>query len=433
MKYKILIQIADFLSKFKKIKSIRRVRDCAVCITFDYDYSLIFDLDRSNSAIYKADIFHAKEYRAPFDIMLKKRFNLANIDKIEVLPSNRILKISATLNGSYKSIKSFLYMEFTGRFTNIIITDENNVILEALRHFTNSVSSIKVGQILRKLEPFDIKEGEVDIITDFSEFFDREFQRLKAGQIDALKSAKLANLDKKIEVLKSNLESLACKDELENKSKNLFFNANFIIANLYKLTEYDRQISLDNGSILSFTKAPKIAANDWFKEAKKLKQRAGGIEIQRQNILDKIAFLYKLKNALKYANSIEEINAIVPKKSSAGKKNLKNIDLVENFYMGDFKISLGKNEKGNALLLKESKKNDFWFHLQARPSAHVLVSTNKQTLSDEVIRFAAKVCVSFSVDFGGDYLVDYTKRMNVKIINGAFVNYVNYSTIKVKI
>ena len=44
---------------------------------------------------------------------------------------------------------------------------------------------------------------------------------------------------------------------------------------------------------------------------------------------------------------------------------------------------------------------------------------------------AAKICVNFSVKESGKYLVDYTKRRNVKINEGAVVNYGNFKTISV--
>ena len=82
-------------------------------------------------------------------------------------------------------------------------------------------------------------------------------------------------------------------------------------------------------------------------------------------------------------------------------------------------------------MLKNSAKDDFWFHIKDLPSAHVIVKTNKQNLSDEIIKFAAKICVNFSVKEAGNYLVDFTKRLNVSPVNGSFVNYVNFKTISV--
>ncbi|TWO18167.1 DUF814 domain-containing protein [Campylobacter hyointestinalis] len=437
MKYKILTQISEFLTKFKKITNIKRVDDLALQITFDGDYSLIFDLNKSSSSIYKTDEKIAvKEYKAPFDITLKKRLNSAKIDSIETLKNNRILKIQASLSGSYKKVNSVLYLEFTGRFTNIILTDENGIILEALRHMQNDKRVIKPGKKLIMLEPFDIKESGCEQITDFDKYFQNEFLKLKTKRLENLKSAKLANLDKKISNLKANLDKLESKEILEAKSKELNKNASLIISNLYLLQGFQRELNLideDGNNInLKLNDTPKNSANAMFKESKKLKQKAASIEIERSNLNEKIDFLLKLKNAINLANTSSELLIISPKKSLS-KNSAKFSDIVRDFYVGEFKISVGKNEKGNAFLLKNAKKDDFWFHLKDAKSAHVILKTNKQNLSEDIINFAAKLCINFSTNERGSYSVDYTKRQNVKVVNEAFVNYVNYKTVVIKI
>ena len=92
---------------------------------------------------------------------------------------------------------------------------------------------------------------------------------------------------------------------------------------------------------------------------------------------------------------------------------------------------VGKNEKGNTALLQSAKKSDMWLHVKDMPSSHVIVRTDKLSVPEHVLMFAAKLCVAFSNIQPGAYLVDYTPRRNVKMIQGAFVNYVNYNTLKV--
>lgn len=436
MKYKILTQISEFLSKFRKISSIKRVGDLMIAIRFDGDYELIFDLNKSNSAIYKSNQIQIKEYKAPFDILLKKRFNSAKILNIKTLKNNRILAINVSFTGSYKELISTLYLEFTGRFTNAIICDENSIILEALHHFENSNRSIKVGRVLTPLGEFEIKEKPCEIIKDFDKYFQDEFAKISLKNLEQIKANKIANIDKKIEILNSNLNILQTSDELENMAKELSQKANLIIANLHNLNDYDRDLKLIDysGNIIQIAidSSPKIAANEMFKTSKKLRQKAANIEIQKENLITKLEFLNSLKNAINASNDANEIEILSPKKQ-AQKSETKFNDLVENFYINGYKISLGKSQKGNEFLLKNAKKDDFWFHLKDRASTHVIVKSNKLNLSEEITLFAAKLCVQFSTKSSGSYEVDYTKRQNVKIQNGAFVNYVNYKTIVIKI
>jgi len=93
---------------------------------------------------------------------------------------------------------------------------------------------------------------------------------------------------------------------------------------------------------------------------------------------------------------------------------------------------LGKSEKGNIELLKNAKARDIWMHLKDRPSAHVVISTDKQQLPQCLLETAAKLCVDFSVFEKGRYLVDYTPRREVKMQEGANVLYTNYKTLSIE-
>lgn len=435
MKYKTLMQIADFLKKFEKINSVKRVGDRVVLIEFDKQNTIFFDMDKQNSAIYKNDDYkHLKSYKAPFDVVLSKRFNASNLINLEVLENNRILFIKARKSGSYKEIVSNLYFEFTGRFTNIIITDENDNILEALSHYENTNRSIKPGKTLKHLSQITIKEKPSQIIVNFDEFLKSEFEKINSKKLFDIKNSKITILDKKIDSLTKNLTELESQENLLEKSINLNKKGEIITANLHLLNDFQKEFILKdfNGNDVFFKceNTPKLEAKRLFDESKKLRQKASGVKFEKANLNEKIEFFQNLKELVKNVSNLDEIEALFPKKSKKLPLN-KESEIIENFYIGDFKISVGKNEKGNISLLKNSKKDDFWFHLKDIPSAHVIVKTNKQNLSDEIIKMAAKICVNFSVKNSGNFEVDYTKRANVKVVDGAFVNYINYKTINI--
>ncbi|MCZ6156289.1 NFACT RNA binding domain-containing protein [Campylobacter ureolyticus] len=435
MKYKILMQIADFLKKFEKINSIKRVGDRVVLIEFDKQNTIFFDMDKQNSAIYKNDDYkNLKSYKAPFDVILSKRFNASNLINLEVLENNRILFIKAKKSGSYKEIVSNLYFEFTGRFTNIIITDENDNILEALSHYENTNRSIKPGKTLKHLSQITIKEKPSQIIVNFDEFLKSEFEKINSKKLFDIKNSKITILDKKIDSLTKNLTELESQENLLEKSMSLNKKGEIITANLHLLNDFQKEFILKdfNGNDVFFKceNTPKLEAKRLFDESKKLRQKASGVKFEKANLNEKIEFFQNLKELVKNVSNLDEIEALFPKKSKKLPLN-KESEIIENFYIGDFKISVGKNEKGNISLLKNSKKDDFWFHLKDIPSAHVIIKTNKQNLSDEIIKMAAKICVNFSVKNSGNFEVDYTKRANVKVVDGAFVNYINYKTINI--
>ena len=435
MKYQHLIQICEFLQKFKTLSHIKRVGDNLFKLNFD-GYELFFDMNKTACNIHKNSAFSQnKIYKAPFDTILSKRCVKAKITQDLVPKNNRILHIKTELKASYKALLTNLYFEFTGRFTNVIITDENGVILEALRHFDNEIRSIRVGQVLVPLLPTKIKEKEAEKIENFDEFFVSEFEKLNSQNLVQTKNSKLMQIDKKLEVLNANLASVPKPDELLQDAENFAYRGQILSANLYNLKDYQREFSLqdENGKSVEFKleNSPKIAMNEFFNDAKKMRQKAANSHKQSENLNEKIEFYENLKNLITNAKTCEELEILLPKKRISANLKEKNAEFVQSFYIGEFKISVGKNEKGNEFLLKNSAKNDFWFHLKDTPSAHVIVKTNKQSLTDEIIEFAAKICVNFSVKKAGNYLVDYTKRLNVSPVKGSFVHYVNFKTIAV--
>lgn len=435
MKYQHLIQICEFLQKFKTLSHIKRVGDNLFKLSFD-SYELFFDMNKTACNIHKNGNFvENKIYKAPFDGVLAKRLVKSKIVQIRVPENNRILHIKTELKASYKAFISNLYFEFTGRFTNVIITDENGIILEALRHLDNDMRSIRVGRVFAPLPPTKIKEKDVEKIENFDEFFVSEFEKLNSQNLVQTKNSKLMQIDKKLEILLENLASVPKADELLQSAENLAYRGQILSANLYNLKDYQREFSLndENGESVEFKleNSPKIAMNEFFNDAKKMRQKAANSHKQSENLNEKIEFYENLKNLIANAKTCEELEILLPKKRISANLKEKNAEFVQSFYIGEFKISVGKNEKGNEFLLKNSAKNDFWFHLKDIPSAHVIVQTNKQSLNDEICEFAAKICVNFSVKKSGNYLVDYTKRLNVSPIKGSFVHYVNFKTIAV--
>lgn len=437
MKYQNLIQICEYLRAKRFLSHIKRVGDNLFKVCFDGNETLFFDMNKSGCNIHENGAFtEGKVYAAPFDVLLAKRFVKSRITSVSVPENNRILCLSVSQNASYKTQSSNIYFEFTGRFTNVIITDENDVILEALRHFETEFRQIKVGRKLRHLPPANIKEAPVPEISDFRAFFRAEFNALNADRLNSLKSAKITTLNKKLDSVREALSSLQSSAELLRSAELLGAKAALLKENIYKIPTSAREFTLQKGNAeaveFKLQKPASAALGELYSEAKRMRQKAANIHIEEQNLKEKLAFYKNLKSLILAAQDTHEIEILMPKRTQIRQKSKeKNSEYVANFYLGDFKISVGKNEKGNEFLLKNSSKSDYWFHLKDIPSAHVIVKTNKQNLSEEVIEFAAKICVSFSASGSGKYLVDYTKRQNVKINEGAFVNYVNFKTISV--
>ncbi|MFK5882577.1 MAG: NFACT RNA binding domain-containing protein [Sulfurospirillum sp.] len=438
-----LLRVVDYLKIFKKISAIQRVGDNIIRIVFDRQKALFFDLRRGDSHIFLKDDFKkAKIYKAPFDVVLSKKFTNSNILNMEVLKDDRILKIDVLSNSKYKSDEVTLQLEFTGKNTNAIILDKNGIVLEALRHIDSlsSYREVQTGVILKALHvehKFSPKPG--DKIEDIEKFLANEYEKRAKNSLASLKKQKIANIEKKIKKLQKLLNSLQNEEELLTKSETYALWGTLIFSNIDKIKGYEKNIELvdfeGESIVISLPKEARSgveAGNILFDASKKLKRKAKSLYIERENLGSKIEFFKKLQNAINQASDEVETNILYPKQKHQKRAQGRQVPY-ESFYIEGFKMMLGKNEKGNIELLKEAKKRDIWLHLKDMPSSHVIIRTDKQNIPKTVLEFAAKLCVEFSVSQKGSYLVDYTQRRNVKIDVGAHVNYVDYKTISTTI
>jgi predicted ribosome quality control (RQC) complex YloA/Tae2 family protein len=435
MKYYELLECANFLQKFKFINCISRVEDNTLRIDFQL-LTIYASMKRGASTLFMCDNFQkGKRYQAPFDIVLAKRFSNAFVESLETSEEDRVLVIKVLQKNSYKIVRSTLLLEFTGKNTNVIILDENEVVIEALRHVSVSYRTVKVGEKIAMLPKYKI-DTNFKPIGDVKNFLYEQNEKMHGENLRSLKISKSIGLNKKIAKLETLLKELENEEELEKRSADFSQKAMLLLSNKHLLNSEMKECNLKDfdGSIY------KIALNEdgiqntideFFAKSKKLKQRAKFIHVERENLREKVEFFNRLLNAVLSAKSKEEIEILLPKSALKTKKEVQN-GMFGIFFADGYKVMVGKNEKGNIELLKTAKKNDIWFHAKNIPSSHVILKTDKSCVSSETIAFCAKLCLNFSGVDSGSYEVDYTQRRNIKIVEKAYVNYTDFKTVRVQ-
>lgn len=439
MKLSHLKQIVQYLQDFKKISAVHRVSDTIIKIVFDKSDAIYFNMTRSNSSMFKCEEYpRSKLYNAPFDVIMAKRFNRANILNIELLNGDKIIRLKTSMTSVYKEETTYLQIEFTGKYTNIIILDEENVVLEALRHVDlfSSFREVRVGQVLLDVPqaPFVAKEYPLD---DVEIFLHEAYSREQDAKLSNLKTQKTALLNKKLKKLKKLYEQLDSEADLEKIAREQEHYGNLVLANANTIQPYAKILKLydyiEEKEIELVIEKPSPTAfmisNMLFTKSKKAKQRAKHLHIEEESLLSKIEHLKLFISTVDMAKDVAKIELLFPKKVQA--KKIKVNDSVEVFWIEGYKVQLGKNEKGNIELLENARAKDIWIHLKDRPSAHVIITTDKQNLPMNVMQSAARLCVDFTTTTKDRYLVDYTPRREVTIQNGANVLYNKYKTIEV--
>ena len=439
MKHSELICINNYLKQYHKISSIYRVDDSVLRIIFEAGEPLFIDLGRGDSYMFfKEDFKQAKRYTAPFDVLLGKRFSNAKIESMDVEEGNRIWRICVLASSSYKALRTTLQLEFTGRNTNAIILDQNEVVLEALRHIDSSVSfrSVKVGEALEALPPKELKEKPFECEGSIEAYLKASYEKRLHVKLEEIKKQKIAQVVKKITKLTQAIDGLENEEDLYAQSEIANHHGTLVLANLHTIKGYQEAVTLHDFEgkevtiCLPQAQTPQMAANLLFKKSKKLRQKALSVHRQKENLEEKRLFLERMVNVINAARDPEEIQILVPKQRKSKQKGDEG-SYYETFLLEGYRILLGKNEKGNIALLQEAKKSDIWLHVKDMPSSHVIICTEKQNVPESVLIFAAKLCVEFSMPQKGGYLVDYTKRKNVKPFDGANVAYEEYQTLKI--
>ncbi len=451
MKLHELQAIAKRLNDFTFISRARRVEDNTIEISFNKTQSYFFNMTRGNSTIYKALSQRPMQgYYAPFDTLLHTLLSGSRLVEVDVINNDRLLRFCIAPKSSYKDKLVYLQLEFTGKNTNAILLDENDVVIEALRHIDaqSSFRVIRPGVELlpiphRVLPPAKAKEQkhtdgvtEVQNPTDIDLLLEQRFAEIQAKKLLELKKQKLSTVAKKIENFENLLQTLPNKEALEAEAKMFHNRGNLILANLYQIKPYDTKLKTYDfdGKEVTIALPQHIQTNRipdyYFNLAKRAKSKAKNIHIEQQNLSSKIDFYRNIHHAIKEARTPYELELLVPKrgKSLRKKEKLKEGEL---FWIEEYKVMVGRNAKENQALLKAAKSNDIWMHTREIPGSHVIIRTDKQNLPESVLQAAAKLCVDFSTKQAGNYLVDYTKRKFVKIQEGSSVEYDKYQTISI--
>lgn len=431
MKYFELLQIASYFDGFSTLNRLRRIANNELELILD-DQRFIINLEKGKSGIYKSNKL-IQNYNSPFDMALKKRIKKSKLIKAKILPNNRVLLLIICSQGSYKSTTYKLYFEFTGKHTNLIFTDENDVIIEALRHISKSHRSVKIGQKLAMLEPFLIKEKQELKINNWDEYFASQEQKINEANIINTKKTKLAYVAKKILLTNKKLQALQSVDELSKKASLLRKKADLLALYIHSIPDFKREFILkdldDKEIAFHLDLPPKQALNELYKQARRTLKKSISIKIEQNSLKEILNQLEEIQIVINNTNDLTLLKAFFTKKQKH--KTQDEFKGIQNFYFEDFKLSVGLNERANEVLLKEAKKDDLWLHLSKIKGSHVIIKARKSKFSPELIAFGAKLCVQFSKVLAGNYLIDYTTRKNVKVIEKAFVNYVSYKTISV--
>jgi len=442
MKHYELKALKNYFLTYQNIRHIKRINNNTIKIEFSKDEAIFFDMTKGNASAYikKNSSNSKKDFKAPFDVVLEKKFTNCDISKVYLKNDDKILNIEVFAKSKYKKEIVTISLEFTGKNTNIILLNENNIILEALRHIDEFTSTrvVKVGINLEDLAKPNFKFEQKECL-NIKEVLQDVYIKKEQKEILNLKKQKINQIEKQKKKIQRILDNLEDVKVLKEKSQDLYEKGNLILSNLHNIKAYDKKVTLIDFnnkkveiSLNAKYPSPSVYANFLFSSAKKYKQKANFQYLEEKNLSLKIEFYNRMINTINEQTSIENIEFYLPKKDKKQTKT-KKAQPYQSFFIDGYKIMLGRDERENIYLLHNSKASDFWFHLQGEVSSHVIVVNTKKEIPRNIIEQAASICARFSKDSSGVYVVDYTQRRNVKIQTKANVLYNPYNTLTIKI
>lgn len=495
-----------------------------------------------------------------FCMLLRKHLMGYKISNIETFNLERILIIELTGKDDNNEITTKkLVVELMGKYSNILLLNNNNIIIDSLKHFfVDSGSSRNIMPKYSYSFPvsnkMDIKNYK-DLENKFNDnglidFFANNFTGISKISIESAISCIIQNspnVDSKLskDILdnetytilaeyflkllndiennavkciefKDNNYALVSDYDISHLQINLFLDdyyfkkqekeqflsyrntiLNFIMAKLkkiskklneindkliecadmekYKLygeliTSYLYQIPkkrLSHIELLNYYDENKLIdipldisiypvdnAKKYFKKYNKLKATSSFVQVQKLELEKEIDYLESIVYEIESAETIkdvdeiyEEVKILFNNKSNKNKKKNKPkiakstskvpLQTFISYQIENFKVLVGKNNRQNdELTFKIAKKEDIWFHVKDTHGSHVILMTNGQIPSQEIINKCAAIAAFYSkATYSSNVSVDYTFVKYVKKpkqVKPGMVIYTNQKTVNVQ-
>ncbi len=396
--------------------------------------------------------FFTEKQILPFEQNLStftKLLSNFKIKKIEILPNDRIIKISLTKIDMFNQKNSLhLYIEFIPFFANLIVTNENDVIIDALKKVSiaqNPKKPIMPGMKYQTVKfnvddklrfPLKLKNDyflfeKPNNINDLFEtlYYEHILQDIEKRKIEQIRK----KIDKKIKKKIAKLEKLQRELNDYDKVEQYKLFMELLKANYRKIKKSMSEIEVPDYYKEGYPTV-KIPLNPLFNAsqnlnfyAKKYKKARSGKKVVSQQIEQTKTEIEVLERLKEKAENTEFIIEIETKtiNTKTESKPFKRIEV-----NSDWKIIFGRTKTENDFITtKVAKPQDWWFHTRIYHGTHlVLKNLNKKEPPYQLIKICAGLAAYYSkAKKSQNVPVDYTQKRYVRKPKGAPPGYVVYS------
>lgn len=427
---------------------------------FNFEKSLIIEIDKNNSFFYLDNVKKDKNYNNHFFLDYLKKLEQFKLTSISQYKTDRIITFTFTkIDMILGQLEKKLIFECMNSYSNLILIDEKENIIgqfkplnleerKIINNKFNYYESDKLEFNKLKIEKIDKVEniyknymGLSKLISNylfenkkninelnfkpalynqdlfyFSDIFPNYEEKLFFNNLSELvkyKFTKKDNFNQKYfdkiekELVNFNIRYQNILKNYEDKKEKLLYKdkADFIYLNFDNIDLIRKNIKLDENKSLSEN------AQEFYKEYKKAKNSISYIEKELIDIQLDINNLKRLKEELIYLD-IEDREYFLNELKEYIKldKNIKmrkeKLNLLV-FNINNSKIYVGKNSKQNEYILKNiAKHTDLWFHVKNHSGSHVIL---KGEVDSNLIYICSQLALYYSSQrFSNNVEIDYT-------------------------
>ena len=361
--------------------------------------------------------------------LLRKLLKEAYIVDIDLVNDDRIIHLKMQkANDFYEKVSFNIYLECIPQRANLIFTDVDNKILQALHYSPLTTARPILNGLTYELPQRTAlnNEKECPSIEEIKKGAEKYYlaalevhKKEKFTLLYRYVKTRIKSLNKKILVLEKEVQ------EAETHLKDVE-HGNTILAFLSEPDLLEEYIK-DNNLLLDSSKSLVENANILFKKYKKSKRTIEMANIEIEKAKNESDYLSYILASAAYMNDDELLSLsmeLIPKQSS--KKKTLPIKYGVILYQ-NVKIMYGKNaSSNNELTFKVAKKDDYYLHIKDYHGAHVII--NSPNPSNEIKLLAAELCLIFSNKEAGDVMIAPMKDVKKGHALGEAI-LLNYSTI----
>ncbi len=356
------------------------------------------------------------------------KFTLPEIKEIDKLSLNDFKE--ALLTSKIEGFPPFVVKEL------IFFSKKYNIeyAYEKYLCFYNFNIEFTPAIIKNKLYPFIpehlVEKDDVKVFSSFNEMLKFQFEKtvisIEKNRLKKILTNRIKRLEKTI---------LNINKEIEDKKnyEKYFKFGELLKANLHtikkgiqsvKVVDYFTEKMPEIEIILSPEKTPLENAEAYFKKGKKSKRGLIKLEERKNEINQEILSLKENLFFIESAENIDELQDIIETidyNKNKQKNKIATTSPFKEFQYKNYKIVAGKSGKSNDYIIRKFGKPDYlWFHVKDFPGAHVIILEKEENLTEEVIKFAAKIALENSkAKNNGKGEVIYTKIKYLQKPKGA--------------